>query len=169
MKFKKIFPPAIIITASICLIGCGKKDAAEKDESKSPFDFYGVEIGDSKSDVIELCGEPTDQRDTVYLGYDDLDPIYDCILQRISYTLNDSNNVQGILGAWTTDTGDAAQDIYNTIIEKCIDEYGDSYDDTHGDEVTERCIWETPEYRAYVVLMDNRVEMEYTDYEERNK
>ena len=169
---KRILSLAAIM--SVCLLGCGNNTNMQDNSSKAPFDFYGVKIGDSISTVSELCGEPDDKKDNVYIGYDNLDPLYDCQSQRIAFSLNDSNDVWGMLGQWQVENEDVAREIYDTVKEKCINEYGDSYDDTHGDEITDRCVWETPEYRVHVLLQvddpinnnETYVTAEYMDYNE---
>ena len=172
MKRRSILSLAVII--SFCLIGCGNSVNTNDKSSDAPFDFYGVKIGDSVSDVSELCGAPNDKKDSAYIAYDNLEPLYDCSSQRIAFSLNDSNNVWGMLGQWQVGNEDEARKIYDTVKEKCINKYGDSYDDTHGDEITDRCVWETPEYRVHVLLQvddpinnnETYVTAEYMDYNE---
>lgn len=168
---KKLLIFGVIVTTIFSLTACSKKDGEQLQKLDSPFAFSEVKIGNSKADILEICGESPTQETELFVGYDDLDNIYNCTSQWIAYMLNDSDEVSGISGTWKTETEDGAKLIYDNLKEICQEEYGDDFDATHGDEVDERTVWESSNCRVAISLQlndklnGNCVTAEYTDYQ----
>lgn len=169
---KKLSTIVLMFMMFLLLSACGKKDGDELIKTSEPFEYVDVQIGDSKDEVLEKCGDDAEEITDALVGYNNLKLIYNANSQWISFPLNDSGNVYGIASTWRTESEEGAQNIYNNLKSKCESKYGDSYDATHDDEVTERCVWETSEYRVMLILQlndklnGNMASIQYWDYNE---
>jgi hypothetical protein len=170
MRKRKNLVILIALVSVFTLSACSKKEGVELIKTSEPFGFISVKPGDSKEDVKVVCGDDPSKEEVGLIGYDNLKTVFESKSQQVVFTLNTSNEVNVMSAAWTTESEEGAQRIYDNLKKKAESTYGDSYDDKHEDEVSERCVWETEGYRFWITLdlnnpqIGNLVNMLYIDY-----
>lgn len=162
MKKKPVI--LIMLCAFLLMSAC----ATSNKEPSGPLDFLEIKTGSSKEDVLKKFPNANIMESGI--NCDNIDTDYGSKNTLAYFSLNDSNQVFEMGVNWRAITEKEAKKIYDSLKSKAEAKYGDSYDATHGDEVSERCIWETDDYRVCIILElgtslnGNLVDIEYTDY-----
>lgn len=142
--------------------------STSKKESSDPLEFLGIKTGSSKEDVLKKFPNANVMESAI--NCDNIDTDYGSKNTLAYFSLNDSDQVFEMGVNWRAITEKEAKKIYDSLKSEAEEKYGDSYDATHGDEVSERCIWETDDYRVCIILElgtslnGNLVDITYTDY-----